>query len=86
MAAIQNESEATLKPRPKVVAAGTSTGVVVVLAFILRLVGVDVDSIPSEVLVFAGGGIATVVAYIKRDGLAGAWSRIVHGSGEEEEV
>jgi hypothetical protein len=69
----------TRKPRPKVQAAGTATGVVVVLAYLLRLVGVDVDQVPPEVLLAAGGALATVAAYLKRDGLAGAWDRIVHG-------
>lgn len=69
----------TRKPRPKVVAAGQSTAGAVVLTALLRLVGVHVDTVPPEVLVGAAGLIATAAAYLKRDGLAGAWSRIVHG-------
>lgn len=65
--------------RPKVRAAGQSTIAVTALAFLLRLVGVDVNEIPVELLVAAGGGIATLAAYLKRDGLRGAWQRIVHG-------
>jgi hypothetical protein len=69
----------TSKPRPKVQAAGTATGVVVGLAYLLRLVGIDVDGVPPEVLLAAGGALATGAAYLKRDGLAGTWDRIVHG-------
>lgn len=65
--------------RPKVKAAGQSTVGAVVLAYVLRLVGVDVDHIPAEVLIAGAGSIATVAAYLKRDGLVGAWRRLVHG-------
>lgn len=67
------------KPRPKVQAAGSATIAAAVIAYGLRLVGVDVDDVPPEVLLFGGGALATVAAYVKRDGLAGAWDRIVHG-------
>jgi hypothetical protein len=69
----------TRKPRPKVQAAGTATGGVVVLAYLLRLLGIDVDSIPPEILLAAGGALATGAAYLKRDGLAGTWDRVVNG-------
>lgn len=69
----------TSKPRPKVQAAGTATGLVVVIAYVLRLVGVNVDTIPPEVLLAAGGALATAAAYVKRDGLSGTWDRLVHG-------
>ncbi|MCW3038118.1 MAG: hypothetical protein JWM31_23 [Solirubrobacterales bacterium] len=66
-------------PRPKVVAAGQSTVGAVILAYILRLLGVDVDHVPAEVLIGAAGAIATGAAYLKRDGLRGAWQRVVNG-------
>jgi hypothetical protein len=69
----------TSKPRPKVQAAASGTAGVVTLAFVLRLCGVDVDEVPPEVLLAAAGGVASLCAYLKRDGLAGAWDRIVHG-------
>lgn len=69
----------TRKPRPKVQAAASATTGAVLLAFLLRLLGVDVDRIPPEVLLAAAGAIATLAAYLKRDGLAGAWDRLVRG-------
>lgn len=69
----------TTKPRPKVQAAAGASAWTVLLAFVLRLAGVDVDQVPPEVLLLAGGAAATVAAYLKRDGLAGAWDRLVHG-------
>lgn len=73
--------------RPKVKAAaqgGTAaTGAAVVLAYLLRLVGVDVDDIPAEVLLVVGGTLATAIgtiaAYVRRDGLRGAWERLMDG-------
>jgi hypothetical protein len=72
----------TTKPRPKVQAAASATTGAVILAFLLRLLGVDVEQVPPEVLVAAAGAVATVAAYLKRDGLAGAWDRIVRGDGD----
>jgi len=65
--------------RPKVKAAGQSTVGTVILACLLRLVGVHVDTVPPEVLIFAAGAIATCAAFLKRDGLRGAWARLVNG-------
>lgn len=65
--------------RPKVKAAGQSTVGAVVLAYALRLAGVNVDEIPAEVLIAGAGGLATLGAYLKRDGLRGAWERVVRG-------
>lgn len=69
----------TTKPRPKVKAAASTTGAVTVLAFVLRLLGVHVDDVPPEVLVVVAGALTTLAAYIRRDGLTGAWQRIVTG-------
>lgn len=65
-------------PRPKTKAAAGGTVGATALTFVLRLVfGEDfVNSIPLELLVFAGGAIATLAAYLKRDGLTGAWQRL----------
>lgn len=76
----------TTKPRPKVKASGQATVVTAVLAWLLDALGVDVGSIPPEVLVLAGGAIATAVAYVKRDGLAGAWHDLVHGRGKGGDI
>jgi hypothetical protein len=65
--------------RPKVKAARDSTAGAVVITFALRQLGVDVDTIPAEVLVAAAGAIATAAAWLKRDGLRGAWKRVVNG-------
>jgi hypothetical protein len=67
--------------RPKVKAAGQSTAVAVILAYVLRLFGVHVDDVPPEVLIAGAGAVATLAAYVKRDGLRGAWERIVDGDG-----
>lgn len=69
-------------PRPKAKAAAGGTVGATALTFVLRLVfGEDfVNSIPLELLVFAGGAIATLAAYLKKDGLTGAWQRIVRGN------
>ena len=66
-------------PRPKVVAAGQASVVAGVLAYLLRVCGVNVDDIPPEVLLLAGGTLATLAAYVKRDGLRGAWQHLVDG-------
>lgn len=68
-------------PRPKAKAAAGGTVGATALTFLLRLVfGEDfVNSIPLELLVFAGGAFATLAAYLKRDGLTGAWQQLVHG-------
>ncbi len=50
--------------RPKVKAAGQSTVGAAALAYALRLAGVDVDTIPPEVLILGAGSIATVAAYL----------------------
>jgi hypothetical protein len=73
--------------RPKVKAGAqggaASTVAAAVLAWILRMVGVDVEDVPPEVLIVVGGGLATALgtlaAYVKRDGLRGAWERLVNG-------
>lgn len=73
--------------RPKVKAAargGTAaTGSAAIVAWALGVAGVNVDSIPAEVLVLISGVYATTVAaacaYVKRDGLRGAWRRLVNG-------
>lgn len=67
--------------RPKVKAAGGGTVLAAVLVYVLRLVGVDVDQIPPEVLVAVGGALATGAAVLKKDGLKGAWQRVANGSG-----
>lgn len=72
----------TRSPRPKVRAAGGGTVGTVALAYLLRLCGVRVDEVPPELLLLAAGSIATAAAYLRRDGLAGAWDRIVHGDHE----
>ena len=66
-------------PRPKVRAAGQSTLAATTLTLILRAAGVDVDEIDPAALVLAGGALATTAAFLKRDGLAGAWQAVWHG-------
>lgn len=68
-------------PRPKTKAAAGGTLGATALTFVLRLVFGEefVNTIPLELLVFAGGAVATLSAYIKDDGLTGAWQRLVHG-------
>jgi hypothetical protein len=69
----------TRTPRPKVKAAAGTSGAAIVLLYLLRLVGVDVDAIPPEVAGVAVGGLGVLAAYLRRDGLAGTWERIVNG-------
>ena len=68
-----------IRPKTKAVA-GASGGTVILIA-LLRLAGVDVDSIPPEALAAVTGAVATLAAYVKRDGLRGAWERLVNGEG-----
>jgi hypothetical protein len=65
--------------RPKIKAAGQSTVGAVIVAYLLRLLGVQVDDVPPEALIASAGAIATLAAYVKQDGLRGAWERIVNG-------
>lgn len=69
--------------RPKVKAAGQTTVGAAVLAYLLRLFGAPVDDVPAEVLIFGAGALSTVAAYVKKDGLTGAWQRLVHGERSE---
>lgn len=67
-------------PRPKVKAAGAGAVAVTVLVWLLGLLDVDTSSVPPEVWALVGGGLSTIAAYVKRDGLAGAWRRLVRGA------
>lgn len=68
------------RPVPKVQAAGAGTVIAAVLAFLLPHLGVNVDHLPGWELSLAGGAIATALAYIKRNGLAGVLDLIEHGT------
>lgn len=69
--------------RPKVKAAAAMTGVATVLVWLAGVAGIDTQGVPIEVWVFAGGLVSTVAAYLKRDGLAGAWKLLVNGEGDQ---
>lgn len=68
---------------PKVRAAAATTPAVAILAYLLRLVGVDVDAIPAEVLLLAAGTLTTFAAWLRRAGLRGAVNVLLDGQPTE---
>ena len=65
--------------RPKVKAAGQTTVGATVLVYVLRQLGAPVEDTPSEVIVAAAGALVTGAAWLKRDGLRGAWEQVLDG-------
>ena len=65
--------------RPKQRAAAASTGAAAVVVWIADGLGVDTASVPAPVWVLIAGALATGAAILKRDGLRGAWERLVNG-------
>ena len=65
--------------RPKQKAAAAATGTAVVVIWIAELLGVDTGAVPAPVWVLVSGALATGAAILKRDGLRGAWQRLVEG-------
>lgn len=66
-----------LNSHPNAAVAGTTTGAGVFVVWLLGYLGVDLS---AELGATIAGGAATVLLFVARDGLAGAWRRLLYGT------
>lgn len=65
-----------MKPHPNAAVAGGTTGVGLLIIWLLGLLGVTLS---AEAGAAIAGAATTVVLFIGRNGIAGAWRLLLHG-------
>jgi len=66
-------------PHPNATVAGGTSGAGVALVWLLGYLGVHIS---AEVAVVIAGALTTLVLFVGRNGLAGVWNLVKHGTGK----